>query len=515
MQDSAAMAAAIHVVPPNGGGVDRYVRGICRIRRQDWILHVSASQWVAEHPAAGVLIPVVPGAEAIHALGHNWIVHAHSTLPDIREAVQQIGDGAADRYVLTLHDIAFTDADAFTSPEEQAARTEFVRRAAHLIAPSNYIAEGARKLLGSESTPLSVIPNGVNSKVAATQSPEGPRPDQPEHFDIAVIGALGVHKGLHLLDEVTSCLPSNLRVVVIGYVDGQTAPGWRVPGRIWVHGAFEPTEIRDFVERTGVRLAFFPNRVPESFCYALSDAWLAGLPALVPDRGALGERMAVHQAGWIYPHDETPALLASRIEAVLAKAAGMADLVEAAAQQQVSEEQMVNALDKIYASHTSPPTAGEPLAAIARLAQTHLNGAFFRQELVKLTHERAHLLAQQARLQAELSQLSQAQAQRVAWIERQQADIATLKAETSRVEAARAAENQEFLRVIQDLRRDIENLDKGNALLAQQLHHLQHEHTESEALLSALLLPLRILPVSLRERLIRSAKWRLARRNKK
>lgn len=514
MTDSARNATAIHLVPPNGGGVDRYVRGICRIRTQDWILHVSASQWVAEHPSAGKLIPVAPGAEAIHALGTKWIVQAHSTLPEVREAVRQFGEAALTRYVVTLHDIAFSATDASSSPEEQRARIAFVRQAAYLIAPSRYIADAARASLNGDMPALKVVPNGVTQTAGVQQPLEVIATDQPTRFDVAVIGALGAHKGLHLLDEVTACLPADVRVVVIGYVDGQTEPGWRIPDRLWVHGAFEPSELKSLIARSGVRLAFFPNRVPESFCYALSDAWLSGLPALVPDQGALTERMAMHQAGWTYPHDEQPALLAARIMAALGEAEGLKELVKATGLLQASEEQVVSELEKIYAILGPPPAGDEPLEAISRLAQTHLDGAFFRQELIKLTSERSQLLAQQAQLQAELDQLAKAEEQRVAWIEKQQTDIEALQKEVSRVEAARGAENQELQGLVAALRRETENLNHGNAVLTQQLQRLQHEHKESEALLSALLLPLRILPASFRDRLIRSAKWRLARRKK-
>ena len=43
---------------------------------------------------------------------------------------------------------------------------------------------------------------------------------------------------------------------------------------------------------------------PETFSYTLSEAWHAGLPALVPPIGALAERVADSGAGWVMTNDE-------------------------------------------------------------------------------------------------------------------------------------------------------------------------------------------------------------------
>ena len=138
--------SVLHVVPPNGGGVDRYVRGICTLRKQDWILHVSDRQWVVEHPAQNVLIPIPAGSSAIRTLAMHRLVHAHSALPETRMAVSQLSDGGTWPYLLTLHDIAFADTSAAISREERTARIDFVLHANHLVAPSHYMASAVREL---------------------------------------------------------------------------------------------------------------------------------------------------------------------------------------------------------------------------------------------------------------------------------------------------------------------------------------------------------------------------------
>ena len=55
-----------------------------------------------------------------------------------------------------------------------------------------------------------------------------------------------------------------------------------------------------------------PNAVPESFSYALSDAWAAGVPVLAAPRGALAERIGAHGGGWLLPERFDAAAVAAR-----------------------------------------------------------------------------------------------------------------------------------------------------------------------------------------------------------
>jgi hypothetical protein len=87
--------------------------------------------------------------------------------------------------------------------------------------------------------------------------------------------------------------------VVIGYTETQLTAGWIVPGRLYVHGRYAPDELPGLLSGYGVKLAYFPNIIPESFSYALSEVWQAGVPVLAPAGGALGERVRRAGAGWL------------------------------------------------------------------------------------------------------------------------------------------------------------------------------------------------------------------------
>ena len=301
--NSSAAARVLHLVPPNGGGVDRFVRDLCSRRMADWLLHVSDDQCVVEAPDQDLMVPVafdaLSGLVERGAMGRAAVLHAHSTLPAVRRATAILAASMQLPYVVTLHDIDFAGG-ADSNPDERAQRIEFIRAAARCTVPSGFMRKLTLQVLG-ETFACEVVENGTDPLASTSGAPVKKR------FPIAVIGAMGKHKGLDHLLELASQLPAGQGVVLLGYADGELGPGWLAQGRVWVHGAFEPAQLPELVASYGSELAFFPKGQPESYCYALSDAWLAGLPAVAPDSGAIGERMRAHGGGTLYDPEASPA----------------------------------------------------------------------------------------------------------------------------------------------------------------------------------------------------------------
>ena len=495
-----AAQRVMHIVPPNGGGVDRFVRDLCRHRPQDWIVHVCETQCVVEWPARGEALPLEPAA--LHdlawsgLLGRPRLLHAHSTAGVVRRLCEDLGAATQARVVLTLHDIGFADAAA--GPFERSQRLRFARAAAARTAPSEYIAALARQTLG-EATPCRRVENGVAAWPAADA--EGPaaqptlqvRGEAPDDCAVAVIGAIGEHKGLSALLALATQWPEGLRGVVIGYTAEQLMPGWIVPGRLWMHGAFQPDELPALVARYGARIAFFPPGMPESYCYALSDAWMAGLPAAAPDQGALAERIRRHGGGRLYD----PQLSLPALAVWVAQQAATARTEEAsgATRGLVSVQDMVLAMNEIY--RETPGDAETPAdePAMRALAQQHLDTHFFRKELLRLQGELAALIDAQTHRAHRIAELDAQQARAAQQADRQRVELDELR----RAQGALQSE----LALALDARRE---LAQSNASLQAQLDALQSQHQVLQqrhaALTSRLAAPLRMLPKAWRERLV-------------
>ena len=413
MSDNAA-GRVVHLVPPNGGGVDRFVRDVCARRPADWLLHVSDAQCVVECASDGLFIPVatdqLPGLLQRGVFGKAAALHAHSTVAVVRRVANLFAASMGLRYAVTLHDVEFAGASDADGTEETQGRLDFIRGAAACTAPSNFIQSLALQQLGP-SFHCTVIENGVDPQTAAPGRPV------TDLFPIAVIGAMGQHKGLAHLGEVASRLPTDLPIVLLGYAEGQLVPGWMGDQRkIWVHGAFEPDELPTLIARYGVQVAFFPQGQPESYCYALSDAWLAGLPVVGPDLGAIGERVHAHGAGSLYqgdaPVDEVARLLVRQLH----EAAGARIEVERAAGSLTSIGAMVERLNDIYAEIGSGSLAPD-IHALQRTAANHLDSRFFRKELLRLQGDLAAAEMQRDNSLHELRLLSDNFDERGRWVD--------------------------------------------------------------------------------------------------
>jgi GT2 family glycosyltransferase len=119
---------------------------------------------------------------------------------------------------------------------------------------------------------------------------------------VAVIGAIGVDKGYDVLLACARDAASRqlaIEFVVVGYtVDDEKL---LETGKVFITGAFVPGEAASLIRAQSADLAFLPSIWPETWCYALSDAWAGGLPAAVFDIGTPPARIRAAGHGWVLP----------------------------------------------------------------------------------------------------------------------------------------------------------------------------------------------------------------------
>jgi GT2 family glycosyltransferase/glycosyltransferase involved in cell wall biosynthesis len=127
---------------------------------------------------------------------------------------------------------------------------------------------------------------------------------------ILVTGNLDRHKGAELIKTMRGLDTGNrLELHFLGEVAAQ----WRDLGVM--HGTYER---EDFLERVSeIQPAFIGifSVVAETYNHALTEAWGAGVPVLVTDIGALGERVRAHGGGFLVPVDDPVAALGAVLAA--------------------------------------------------------------------------------------------------------------------------------------------------------------------------------------------------------
>jgi Glycosyltransferase Family 4 len=444
-----------------GGGVDRHVRDIARGRSPSHLAwHTASDADVIETLGDGRFVALDPTAvEREGATLVAWlraqrvgVVHAHSVSEAARARAAWAASALGVGMVVTLHDILFLRANGFepgvgvaADPEWLARTAPFLRAAKAVIAPSEYIARLARENIpGLEVT---IVPNGspaVPERSLDARSEFLAR--RPRHV-AAVLGAVGPHKGSAILDGLSQALEgSDIAVVVVGYLDMQIVPGWR-GDHVFVHGAYGDDEVAALLRAYGAELVLFPNQVPESFSYALSDAWGAGLPVLVPNEGALGERVSLHGGGWFLPRAFGAPEVAAELRRILAPAAA-AELAKVKSRLATPDpgrvpslEAMTRSLAPLYERFGIDPAAPAADApALSALLAKNLDGALFRQELVRLADEFAQL---KAALEHERSESAKFAAEARQWISKLEGDVAALQAQIAREVEGRRALGQE------------------------------------------------------------------------
>jgi GT2 family glycosyltransferase len=119
---------------------------------------------------------------------------------------------------------------------------------------------------------------------------------------VAVIGAIGLEKGYLVLldcarDAAARTLPLHFHVV--GYTENDTP--LLETGHVTITGPFQPGEAGALIAVSTAQIAFLPSVWPETWCYALSDAWNAGLDAAVFDIGTPADRVRRTGRGWVLP----------------------------------------------------------------------------------------------------------------------------------------------------------------------------------------------------------------------
>lgn len=460
-------ARILHVTSLFGGGVDRHVRDIAHaVPGRHLLWHAGADSEVLEHIAEGRFAAMDPRkidaepeafARVLRSEGVG-LVHLHSNDPKARLRAKQAAAALGVKRIVTLHDVLFLRPDGFDVPPDSAPDPAWLaqmsselREAAGVLVPSEFMAAKVRTHIpGLEVT---VVHNGSAPPLETeAQARAEFLAHRPRHV-VAVLGAIGPHKGSELLEELPAHLEgTDIGVVVIGYLDRQLFPGWRVPGRLFVHGAYDDAQTGALLRAYGAQLVLFPNRVEESFSYALSDAWAAGVPVLASPLGALGERVRHCACGWLLRPGFDAHEVASRLRHIFAHTgpSGLAEVESALSRPDPARiptlDDMARSLDAFYKRFAIDPAAPEAADAQAmqRLLAANLDGSIFRQELVRLADEYAQV---KTALDGERARTETFERESREWMAKLESDIGVLKAEVAREVGVRRDQGQQIVQL--------------------------------------------------------------------
>lgn len=520
----APRTSLLHLTDTNRGGSQRQIVDLVRAAGSGFrpyivraggdavdVTDVDALRVLALDPRrlGGGLAAVVGALRRTLGIGG---LHAHALAPLLALAEAPERPIAGLPYVVTLHDLRAVDPECFarstgaTTPDAGwiARCAPVLRGAAHVIVPSQWLRDVVRAAYSGIDP--QVVANGI--EFAPPTGPaefRSPLHGSPRTY--AIVGAIGEHKGRRMLEKVATCIDDpDVVGIVIGYTDTRDEPGWLVPGKLYLHGRYRPAELPGLLAAYGCRFAYFPNLVPESFSYVLSEVWQAGLPALVPDAGALGARMRAVRGGWLLDDPLSPDGTARQIWALLgpggdgeiqAARARLAAAVDAVP----STATMRAATDDIYRSvfvtaGADPESGWLQLGASLRAArEPGLDESLLDAQWPALAREERALRDWNAKLGEDVAALDASTRRLHAQFEVSvlrnralAADIAALKSRNELIEAdaaalhSRAERADEALAVVTERNRTLErDVSRRNAELEQHVIALRERNARVEA----------------------------------
>lgn len=199
-------------------------------------------------------------------------------------------------------DAGRNDGSDLSVAELRRASADLLGAAARVIAPVADIANRIRRHFpGIEPA---IVPHEDDAALA-DPPPSAAPPDG--RCRVVVIGAIGIEKGYDVLlacarDAQARGLP--LDFVVVGHsIDDARLMD---TGQVFVTGEYRAEDATALIRAQRASLALLPSICPETWCFTLTEAWRAGLAAVVFDIGAPAERIRRTGRGTVLPLGLSP-----------------------------------------------------------------------------------------------------------------------------------------------------------------------------------------------------------------
>jgi glycosyltransferase involved in cell wall biosynthesis len=182
--------------------------------------------------------------------------------------------------------------------ERRAIARQLLTTARAVVFPSAFLRDKHRELFDLPQLQSHLIEPAVRGDTGPRRFPNGPR-------RIAYTGSLKRHKGAHLLPEIISAFANDeIDWHIFGGGDEDLLRAVRRLPRTAVHGYHRGGTLPSLLARNGIDLGLLPSIWPETYCFALSELWRAGVPAVAFGHGAIAERITRNGGGWLAPADE-------------------------------------------------------------------------------------------------------------------------------------------------------------------------------------------------------------------
>ena len=124
-----------------------------------------------------------------------------------------------------------------------------------------------------------------------------PKERTSKEFNIAFVGAMAIHKGSNVLkDLINKNNNSNIKIHLFGKSEDKTLT--KNTANYTNHGPYTRGELPQLLINNDIDLVCIFATWPETYSYTLTESYMAGVPVLTFDIGAVGDRVKKDDLGW-------------------------------------------------------------------------------------------------------------------------------------------------------------------------------------------------------------------------
>ena len=134
-------------------------------------------------------------------------------------------------------------------------------------------------------------------------------------FDIAFVGAMAPHKGSNILKSlIKTNNNSKIKIHLIGKSEDEELKKNKF-GYVY-HGQYERGMLPKLLKKYDIDLVCILATWPETYSYTLTETYMASVPVLTFDLGAVAQRVKDDKLGWTLPLESTSKEILEKIRSI-------------------------------------------------------------------------------------------------------------------------------------------------------------------------------------------------------
>jgi glycosyltransferase involved in cell wall biosynthesis len=199
----------------------------------------------------------------------------------------------------------------------RAIAAEVLVAAAAVVFPSEFLRDRHRTLFPDAPRGTETVIAPASGAVAPPRARTAAMP--PRH--VAFAGAPTDAKGAAVVADVIRSVRARhpaIRWTIFGGGPADAVARMRRIAGVRVYGYYRAGTLPALLAREAVDVLLVASIVPEAFSLVLSESWLAGVPVIATDLGAIADRIRTHGGGLLVPVENAAAGIASVLDRLVA-----------------------------------------------------------------------------------------------------------------------------------------------------------------------------------------------------